>query len=42
MGRITPVTNYIRRVLIEEIYARLSKAFRAAGIEVNSTLTHVA
>ena len=41
MGRITPVINYIRRVLIEEIYARLSKAFRAC-IEVDWTLTHVA
>ena len=28
MGRITPVMNYIRRVLIEELYGRLSKTFR--------------
>ena len=27
MGRFTAVMNYIRRVLIEEIYGRLSKAF---------------
>jgi len=27
MGRITPVVNYIRRVLIEEIYGRLGEAF---------------
>jgi hypothetical protein len=27
MGRFTPVMNYIRRVLIEEIYGRLSKPF---------------
>lgn len=28
VGRITPVMNYIRRVLIESVYGRLSKAFR--------------
>ncbi len=28
MGRITPIMNYIRRVLIEEVYGRLSKTFR--------------
>jgi len=27
MGRITPVVNYIRRVLIEEIYGRLAIMF---------------
>jgi hypothetical protein len=27
MGRITPIMNYIRRVLIEAVYGRLSKAF---------------
>ena len=41
MGRITPIMNIIRRVLIEEIYARLSKAFRP-GIDVDRTLTYVA
>ena len=41
MGRITPIMNYIRQVLIEGIYARLSKAFHA-GIEVAWTLTYVA
>jgi len=41
MGRITPIMNYIRRVLIEEIYARLSKAIRV-GIEVDQTLIYVA
>ena len=41
MGRIAPIMNYIRRVLIEEIYARLSKRF-GAGIEVDWTLTYVA
>jgi hypothetical protein len=29
MGRITPVVNYIRRVLIEEVYGRLSKTFHS-------------
>ena len=28
MGRFTPVMNYIRRVLIEEIYGRLSMLTR--------------
>jgi hypothetical protein len=28
MGRITPIMNYIRRVLIESVYGRLSEAFR--------------
>jgi hypothetical protein len=28
MGRITPIMNYIRRVLVEEVYGRLSKALR--------------
>ena len=41
MGRITPIMNYIRRVLIEEIYARLSKGIRV-GIEVDQTLIYVA
>jgi hypothetical protein len=41
MGRITPVMNYIRRVLIEDIYARLSKAIRI-GIEVERALIYVA
>lgn len=27
MGRITPIMNFLRRVLVEEIYGRLSKAF---------------
>jgi len=25
VGRLTPIANYLRRVLIEEIYGRLSK-----------------
>ena len=40
MGRITPVMNYIRRVLIEELYGRLSKTFRP-HTRVLWTLTHV-
>ena len=33
MGRrITPIMNYIRRVLIESVYGRLSKAFRLQTI----------
>ena len=27
MGRITPIMNYIRKVLIEAVYGRLSKTF---------------
>jgi KUP system potassium uptake protein len=27
MGRITPIMNYIRRVLIESVYGRLSIMF---------------
>lgn len=41
MGRITPVMNYIRRALIEEVYGRLSKAFRP-HTRVYCTLTYVA
>ncbi len=41
MGRITPIMNYIRRVLIEEIYRRLSRAFRTR-VEVDGTLIHAA
>jgi hypothetical protein len=40
MGRITPIMNYIRRVLIEEIYARLSKAI-CVWVEVDHALTYV-
>jgi hypothetical protein len=32
MGQITPIMNWIRRVLIEEIYLRLSKAFRVISM----------
>jgi hypothetical protein len=28
MGRLTPIANYLRRVLIEDIYGRLSKLTR--------------
>ncbi len=41
MGRITPIMNYIRRVLIEEVYGRLSKTFRPQST-VHWTLTYVA
>jgi hypothetical protein len=40
MGRITPIMKYIRRVLIEEVYGRLSKAFRPQTT-VHWILTHV-
>ena len=39
IGRITPIMNYIRRVLIEEVYGRLSKAFRPRTT-VHWILTH--
>jgi hypothetical protein len=40
MGRITPIMKYIRRVLVEEVYGRLSKAFRPQTT-VHWILTHV-
>jgi hypothetical protein len=40
MGRITPIMNYIRRVLVEEVYGRLSKALRPQTM-VHWILTHV-
>ena len=40
MGRITPIMNYIRRVLIEEVYGRLSKTFRPQTT-VQTIFTHV-
>ena len=32
MGRLTPIANYLRRVLIEDIYGRLSKLARHASL----------
>jgi hypothetical protein len=32
MGRLTPIANYLRRVLIEDIYGRLSKLDRHASL----------
>jgi hypothetical protein len=40
MGRITPIMNYIRRVLIEDIYGRLSKIIRTNRLD--RTLNDVA
>ena len=40
MGRITPIMNYIRRILIEAVYGRLSKALRPQTT-VHWILTHV-
>jgi hypothetical protein len=39
MGRITPVMNYIRRILVEAVYGRLSKALRPQTT-VHRILTH--
>lgn len=41
MGRITPIMNYLRRALIEEVYGRLSKALRLHA-RVFWALTYVA
>jgi hypothetical protein len=34
MGRLTPIANYLRRVLIEYIYGRLSKPARHASFDL--------
>ncbi len=33
MGRLTPIANYLRRVLIEDVYGRLSKPARHASFD---------
>ena len=38
MGRLTPIANYLRRVLIEDIYGRLSKPARHAALGKRSLL----